>query len=107
MTAFSNHSPPYADSPFASVGQSILNRAASFPVSGEECGALPRRRYARKALKYGSDEDRRWVSERLRMEDESRLTQAIRRVKAGGDPKLRALRQRLERAGENQDSTPP
>ena len=33
---------------------------------------------------YGSDEDRRWVSERLRMEDESRVTQAIRRVKANG-----------------------
>jgi hypothetical protein len=28
---------------------------------------------------------------------------AIRRVKAGGDPELGALRQRLERAGENQD----
>jgi hypothetical protein len=51
MTTFSNNSSPYADSPFASVGQSILNRAANFPVAGKECGALPRRRYARKVLK--------------------------------------------------------
>jgi hypothetical protein len=51
MTPFSNNSPPYADSPSASVVQSILNRAANFPVSGKECGALPRRRYARKVLK--------------------------------------------------------
>ena len=46
---------------------------------------------------------RRWVSERLRMGDESRVTQAIRRVKADGDLELRALRQRLERAGKDQD----
>jgi len=51
MVTFSNHSPTYADSPSASVGQSILNRAASFLVSGKEYGALPRRRYARKGLK--------------------------------------------------------
>jgi hypothetical protein len=46
---------------------------------------------------------RRWVSERLRMGDESRVTQAIRRVKAGDDPEWRTLRQRLERAGPDQD----
>jgi putative transposase len=41
---------------------------------------------------------RRWVSERLRMGDESRVTQAIRRVKGGGDGELQKLRKRLERA---------
>ena len=81
MTSFSNNSPPYADSPFVSVGQSILNRAASLPVWGKECGALPRRRYARKGLK----------------------SSPVVGVKAGGDLELRALRQRLARAGENLD----
>jgi hypothetical protein len=51
MATFSNDSPPYVDSPSAGVGQSMLNRAATFPVSGKECGALPRRRYTRKVLK--------------------------------------------------------
>jgi len=37
------------------------------------------------------------------MGDELRVTQAIRRVKAGGDPDLRALRQQLARTGENQN----
>jgi hypothetical protein len=41
---------------------------------------------------------RRWVSERLSMGDESRVTQAIRRMKAGDDGELRGLRTRLERA---------
>jgi len=68
MATFSNHSPPYADSPPASVGQSILNRAASFPVSGKECGALPRRRYARKGLKLSPS---RWGQS---WKKESRLT---------------------------------
>ena len=45
---------------------------------------------------------RRWASERLRMGDESRVTQAIRRVKAGGDRELRRLRAQLEKAGEDQ-----
>ena len=40
---------------------------------------------------------RRWVSERLEMGDESRVTQAIRRVKSGRDPDLERLRKRLER----------
>jgi hypothetical protein len=31
------------------------------------------------------------------------VTQALRRIKAGGDPELRALRQALARTGENQD----
>jgi hypothetical protein len=55
MNIFSNHSPPHADSPSANAGQSILNHAATFPVSGKECGALPRRRYARKVLKLTTD----------------------------------------------------
>jgi putative transposase len=46
---------------------------------------------------------RRWASERLSMGDESRVTQAIRRVKAGGDRELGALRARLERAEEDQN----
>ena len=46
---------------------------------------------------------RRWVSERLSMGDESRVTQAIRRVKAGDDRELRGLRARLEKADESQN----
>jgi hypothetical protein len=46
---------------------------------------------------------RRWVSERLSMGDESRVTQALRRVKAGRERELRELRARLEKAVEDQD----
>jgi hypothetical protein len=37
------------------------------------------------------------------MGDESRVTQAIRRVKAGDDRELRGLRARLEKADESQN----
>ena len=39
---------------------------------------------------------RRWVSERLGMVDESRVTQAIGRVKRGGPRELERLKSRLE-----------
>jgi putative transposase len=39
---------------------------------------------------------RRWVSERLGMGDESRVTQAIRRVQRGGDTRAERLKKRLE-----------
>ena len=41
---------------------------------------------------------RRWASQRLWMGDESRVTQAIRRVKEGRGGGLEALRRRLEKA---------
>jgi REP element-mobilizing transposase RayT len=42
---------------------------------------------------------RRWVSQRLRMGDESRVTQSIRAVKAGRRGRIAKLRSRLERFG--------
>jgi REP element-mobilizing transposase RayT len=44
---------------------------------------------------------RRWVSERLGMGDESRVTQAIGRLKRKGQPKLERLKRRLEQVYEN------
>ena len=44
---------------------------------------------------------RRWVSERLGMGDESRVTQAIGRVKRAGQPGLARLKRRLEQVYEN------
>ena len=41
---------------------------------------------------------RRWVSERLGMGDESRVTQAIRRVKQPADPGLARLKKKIEQA---------
>jgi hypothetical protein len=41
---------------------------------------------------------RRWVSERLNMGDESRVTQALRRTKAAPEPAVEALKERLESA---------
>ncbi len=43
---------------------------------------------------------RRWVSEQLGMGDESRVTQAIGRVKRKGQPKLERLKRRLEQVYE-------
>jgi len=40
---------------------------------------------------------RRWVSQRLSMGDESRVTQAIRWVKRGIAPELIGLREKLEK----------
>ncbi len=39
---------------------------------------------------------RRWVSEQLGMGDESRVTQAIRRVKEGAEPGLARLRRQIQ-----------
>ena len=44
---------------------------------------------------------RRWVSERLEMGDESRVTQAIGRVKRERQPELERLKRRLEQVYEN------
>src|ERR1035441_4594039 len=44
---------------------------------------------------------RRWVSERLGMGDESRVTQAIGRLKRKGQPKLERLKRRLDQVYEN------
>jgi glutathione S-transferase len=44
---------------------------------------------------------RRWVSERLRMGDESRVTQAIRRVKRGLEPAMQHLKEQLDKAFES------
>ena len=44
---------------------------------------------------------RRWVSERLGMGDESRVTQAIGRLKRKGPPELERLKRRLEQVYEN------
>jgi hypothetical protein len=44
---------------------------------------------------------RRWVSERLRMGDESRVTQAIWRVKRGLDPAMQHLKEQLDKAFES------
>jgi hypothetical protein len=44
---------------------------------------------------------RRWVSERLGMGDESRVTQAIGRLKRKGRPELERLKRRLEQVYEN------
>jgi hypothetical protein len=46
---------------------------------------------------------RRWVSERLGMGDESRVTQAIGRMKRKGPPELERLKRRLEQVNENRD----
>jgi hypothetical protein len=46
---------------------------------------------------------RRWVSERLGMGDESRVTQAIGRLKRKGPPELERLKRRLEQVYENQN----
>ena len=48
---------------------------------------------------------RRWVSERLRMGDESRVTQAIRRVKQPDDSSLARLKKKIEQA--DQKPGPP
>jgi hypothetical protein len=44
---------------------------------------------------------RRWVSERLGMGDESRVTQAIGRLKRKGQPDVERLKSRLEQVYEN------
>jgi hypothetical protein len=44
---------------------------------------------------------RRWVSKRLGMGDESRVTQAIGRLKRKGQPEVERLKSRLEQAYEN------
>ena len=44
---------------------------------------------------------RRWVSERLVMGDESRVTQAIGRVKRERQPELERLKRRLEQVYED------
>ena len=44
---------------------------------------------------------RRWVSERLGMGDESRVTQAIGRVKRDGPRELKRLKRRLEQVYES------
>ena len=44
---------------------------------------------------------RRWVSERLGMGDESRVAQAIGRLKRKGQPELERLKRRLEQVYEN------
>jgi hypothetical protein len=46
---------------------------------------------------------RRWVSERLGMGDESRVTRAIGRLKRKGQPKLERLKRRLEQVYENRN----
>jgi len=46
---------------------------------------------------------RRWVSERLGMGDESRVTQAIGRLKRKGQPELERLKRRLEQVYENRN----
>jgi hypothetical protein len=79
--------------------------ALSFRPEDLSCG--PKEMAAKQALAWWLSlritVARRWASERLSTGDESRVTQAIRRVKAGDDPELRSLRQKLERAGENED----
>jgi hypothetical protein len=47
---------------------------------------------------------RRWVSERLGMGDESRVTQAIGRLKRKGQPKLERLKRRLEQVYDNHNA---
>jgi hypothetical protein len=42
-----------------------------------------------------------WVSERLGMGDESRVTQAIGRLKRKGQPEVERLKSRLEQVYEN------
>jgi hypothetical protein len=44
---------------------------------------------------------RRWVSERIGMGDESRVTQAIGWVKREGQPELERLKRRLEQVYES------
>jgi hypothetical protein len=46
---------------------------------------------------------RRWVSERLGMGDESRVTQAIGRLKRKGPPELERLKRRLEQVYEDRN----
>ena len=46
---------------------------------------------------------RRWVSERLGMGDESRVTQAIGRLKRKGQPELERLKRQLEQVYENRN----
>ena len=48
---------------------------------------------------------RRWVSERLGMGDESRVTQSIRQVQGSRSGKLRTLRQQLERTSRKEPVT--
>ena len=48
---------------------------------------------------------RRWVGEQLRMGDESRVSQAIRRINAGRDRTLANLKARLERAEKANDNS--
>jgi hypothetical protein len=43
---------------------------------------------------------RRWVSEHLAMGDESRVTQAIRRIGSGAGPGVQRLKENLEKAYE-------
>jgi hypothetical protein len=46
---------------------------------------------------------RRWVSERLELGDEARVTQAIGRLKRKGQPELERLERRLEQVYENRN----
>jgi hypothetical protein len=48
---------------------------------------------------------RRWVSERLGIGDESRVTQAIQRVREPADPGLATLKKKMEQA--DQKTAPP
>ena len=52
----------------------------------------------------GRQARRRWVSERLGMGDESRVTQAIGRLKRKGQPELERLKRRLEQVYENHNA---
>jgi hypothetical protein len=47
---------------------------------------------------------RRWVSERLGMGDESRVTQAIGRLKRKGQPELERVKRRLEQVYQNRNA---
>lgn len=53
------------------------------------------------AVSWNVSTGRQWVSERLRIGDESRVAQAIGRLKRKGQPELERLKRRLEQIYEN------
>jgi hypothetical protein len=57
---------------------------------------MPQKRVLPWWLSQRTTARRRWVSEQLGMGDESRVTQAIRRVKEGAEPNLARWKRQLE-----------
>lgn len=72
-------------------------------VAGQKLVQLPKGAPEKQALAWWlrreTSVSRQWISERLKMGDESRVSQATRLVQAGRDAKLKGLQKRLMESG--------